>query len=275
MFVLNVLFVLATFPMSLVSKLAQMEIEGKLKCIQSSYQFREAQIENLFHCINLVDSSNIVVYGPRATGKTSIVRAIVDQFGLFHASINVLHHLNIRNIYESILSQVHHHVIKDLTEDDSNIHDFDVTCLNSLVFLEKLEIILKMFSEQEQNASHEVYKRKLFIVLDNFDTLLKEDNDEFIYLMNNIEKMSKHACPISVIYICSHSVEWMSRQSEFQSSSLEIVFNYYSTEELLQLFTSSTLPDSDFSKDFYSKFVVTILSYYYNFNIFFCYFVVT
>ena len=235
-----------------------MQIEAKLQSIQSTYPFRDVQTRQLFHYLNLAETSNIVVHGPRATCKTSIVRAIVEHFELFHAWINLLHHVNTRNICASILKQVQSQLMNRAAEHGEEIKQVEIASPNSIAFIEKLERLLNILakSNKENDKDLDNYTQKLVIILDNADSLFKNENDEFIYLMNYLEGLTNnhHRYPISVIYISTHSVDWLMRQSEFKIASLQVVFNNYSTDELLRLLSSRIMSDFNCPPEFYSKY---------------------
>ena len=122
-------------------------IEITLKEIESTYMCRSVQIRQLFHYLNLPDTRNIVVYGPRSTCKTSICRELIQKFDLFHGWIDIIQHTCNRSMFESILIQLHQ-TFKTHSEDNELELNQNVKCTNAVVFVEKLEYVLKHFTQE-------------------------------------------------------------------------------------------------------------------------------
>ncbi|KAI2799031.1 Origin recognition complex subunit 5 [Blomia tropicalis] len=224
-----------------------MDIESKLATIDSKYRFRNVQTRQLFHYLNLADTNNIVAYGPRATCKTGVVRSLVfEQLETFHVWINVLHHVNVKSIYESILLQIQKHL--DIEENDP-IH-----------YLQKFK--------SSNNDQTRLYMNKFIVVLDNVDSLFRDNcNVEFIYLMNYLEQLTKNIVPISVIYISGHSIEWLMRQCDFKPSSLQVVFNEYTYDEMLKLLSSyADIKYQNYTPEFFNNYVNIILKTFHSFT---------
>lgn len=219
-----------------------------LESIQFKFKCRNVQIRQLFHYLNLSDAKNIVMYGPRSTCKTSIAKELIDQFDLFHAWIDVIQHTNNRSLYENILMQIRKKIPSNEEEEDEWNN---IKCINSIVFIEKLESMLKSYARVAHRG--DVYETKFYVFLDNFSSILKQDNAEFIFLMNKLEELVKKAYPVSVIYIGNSSLESIVKQSDFKFSSLQVIFNNYSNDELLQLLSSRPLLNMDYSDEFYHK----------------------
>lgn len=230
-----------------------MDIEEILAEIRNEYQCRDVQINQMFHYINLPLTHNIIAYGPRSTCKTSLIRAIVNKLKLFNVYIDLNSSNNKKNIYEAILRRT----LKELVQlgcDTSGLLP-NTKCSNSVIFTEKLETLLIEFSNfSRKNWENEfICYHKFIIVLDSIEALFEQENDEFVYIINNLETLLKNVCPISVIYISKNSLESMNRKSDFKMSSLQIIFNNYSNDELRHLLTRRAIVNELYSDEFYSK----------------------
>lgn len=239
----------------------------RLESILADYPFRNAPIRQLHHYLQSRDGNRVLVFGPRATGKTAIVSALVDRLQLFHATINALSHVTTRNIYETILRQLHRQLVNLYVKDGENekkahVEALSITgCTNSPAFLDRLQKLLEFFAyicSIQDMSSFEECQKKLVIVVDNADILFKEDkNSELVYLLNNIEVLTEKCCTVSVIFICTNSVDWISRYGDAKSDLLEVVFNNYSIAELNQLLSrKAVLPQAalqKYSPEFYAR----------------------
>lgn len=241
----------------------------RLQSILADYPFRDAPIRQLLYYLQFRDGNRVLAFGPRATGKTAIVNALVDRFQLFHATINALSHVSMRNIYETILKQLHRQLIDLYVDDEENekmtqVEALSTTgCTNSPAFLDRLKKLLEYFADyiysKADRGNLEKCQKKLVIVVDNADVLFKEEKkSELVYLLNNIEVLTEMYCTVSVIYICTHSVDWIGRHCDSKWDFLEVVFNNYSIAELNQLLSrKAVLPKAaleKYSPEFYARF---------------------
>ena len=113
----------------------------KLSTIEQTFQCRQKQINKLYHYLILINklvNENVVIQGPRSTGKTSIVKMFMNQFGLFHVWFDAVDlDSGPKFYYEKVLSQIWMQIKKDSC---SNINEPapKSKCQNYLDFLDGL-----------------------------------------------------------------------------------------------------------------------------------------
>lgn len=233
------------------------EINERLGKIENEFRCRTKQIRKFVHYLNLFGTENIIISGPRATGKTSIVKMLLNEFNLSYLWFDMIN-LDQTNsfFYEKFLNELS----KFMEKFDDYLFEKNIPKhFNHVQFLDYFTYLLNNYQKILKNKNSNVpMENKLFIVLDNFDILIDENNENLIYLFNNINYLTNNICPISVIWIGKYHLERIFRLTEFKMSSLQINFDAYTQEELYILLSDPKITPND-PHNLYKNFVNLIL----------------
>ncbi|KAH7645460.1 origin recognition complex subunit 5-like protein [Dermatophagoides farinae] len=231
--------------------------------VETKFLCRHRQIRKLSHFLKLNDIHNIILNGPKSTGKTCITKMLLDQFEYIYLWFDMINLDNSnRFFYDKILQQFKDYLNEKFSNTDNDGDDDDDSefvskkCLNPIQFIDYMIKLLQIY--RQKTSLHD--NNKIIIVIDNADILIEENNENLIYLLNNLDQLTGHICPITVIWIFKHHLERLFRlTTDFKMNALQISFEPYEQEELFQLLTqSSLLPKNDTHK-LYRTFVNLIL----------------
>lgn len=244
-------------------------IENDLLEIEKKYRFRSKQIHQLSHFMQLKSIlPNLMVCGPPATGKTTIIRLLADRLKIFYIwfDCNTYDH-NERLFYAKILLQMGkkidslHEELNLISNDDENNLSYDLKHVNQIKFLEMFSKCLKSLRRLKSPIEREI-DRKLFLILDDSDVLIEEALDQsLIYLLNNLNELTENIFPISVIWITKYSLDRFCRLVDFRKSTISVDFPPYNQQQLKTLLVSEktikTIDDDQ--QNLWENFITIIL----------------
>ncbi|KAH9425930.1 Origin recognition complex subunit 5 [Dermatophagoides pteronyssinus] len=240
----------------------------KILKIERKFLCRSRQIRKLLHFLKLNQIENLIVNGPKSTGKTSITKTLLNEFDYTYLWFDMINWDNSnRFFFEKILQQFKNHIVKlknfDNDEDDDE-EELSPTkkrkCLNPVQFIDSMIDLLKTYRQLQETLNNN-QQQKIILVIDNSDIIVDENNENLIYLLQNINQLTDNIYPIQIIWIIKYRLERLYRLIDFKMNLLEIHFESYNQQELFQLLTqqqSSLLPRNDPHK-LYRNFVHLIL----------------
>lgn len=113
-----------------------MDSETTLEQLNSSFPCRKKQLQQLYNAIGQKDEPSpdcIYVYGGTSTGKTAIVKTLLEKLEIRHAFVNLIECYTSKILFESILNQLSDFKMDPKKGSPSarcdNLMDF-VSCLN-------------------------------------------------------------------------------------------------------------------------------------------------
>jgi cell division control protein 6 len=192
--------------------------------IPHSLPFREEEIKKIAHLLsNLLKgyrSSNLFVYGKPGTGKTAVVKYVINRF------ISILEEYNKDLNYSYVncrLAGTEYRIITNIAKDISL--DLPFTGLSSEEALNR--VINKIISDN----------KPLLIVLDEIDSLINRYGDKLLYTLTRFTSEKNNgsfSIPYMIIGISNNLTfkEYMDPRVLSSLSEDELVFKPYTPNEL-------------------------------------------
>ncbi|KAI9714711.1 MAG: hypothetical protein M1828_001140 [Chrysothrix sp. TS-e1954] len=118
-------------------------LEAPARSLEAAYPHRETQIDALLHLFSseLPSPPAVVVYGPEATGKSSVINAVLGSLQVPHAVVHCQECITARHVFERTVSSCQQ-TSDTLLDSKANRKHFSARCENVNVLAVELQSLV-------------------------------------------------------------------------------------------------------------------------------------